>query len=896
MSSTNYNWPGEYPRFAADLNGDGRADIVGFGADGVWSSLSDGTGYPEAKFALVGFEANSGWRTANHPRFVADLTGDGRADILGFGDDGVWVGLGNGDGSFQQARFVLNELGFNQGWSVDYPRFLADLTGDGRPDIVGFGMDGIWVALGNGDGTFQPAALVSGDLAYNSGWRVGTHARFVADLTGDGRADILGFGNDGIWICLGHGDGTFEPAKFVLAELGSNQGWNADYPRFLADVTGDGVLDVVGFGMDGVWVALGIGEGRFQAAALVSGDLAANTGWRVGNHPRFVVDVNGDGRADLVGIGDDGVWLCLSNGDGTFQPAHYMLANFGANSGWRGDDYPRALADVTGDGRPDIVGFGDDGVWVATNNGDGSFQDGRFVLADFGRHSNRDLVVRNEVVPHVLGPHDHRAWTQIKHIFVLMMENRSYDHMLGFADLTGNDAATGQPTTADGLKGTEFNTFAGEKYVVTRGSPDVTVGPGHDFLPVLEQLCGHAAEFPDGGPYPEINNTGYVSDLVNGDRGEPAEIMRCFDPDHLPILTQLAREFAVCDRWFSSMPGPTEPNRYLSHAATCGTFDDSPSPLDIVNASANPFGGFDMGEHIFEAFDEADVETQIYGGDEYPVAGEMEGVHNSYHVEDFDEFEDDLQDPDFDAAFIHIEPRYFDGLLEAANVNFGSGNSQHPSGGIAAGERLIKKTYEAIRNSPHWESSMLIITYDEHGGFYDHVTPPSAAPTGRKGSKHGFMFDQLGPRVPAVVVSPRIPKGTIEHRLLEHCSIIKTACELFGVPLLTNGRDLNTVCGLLQLVTLPVPRTDTPTTLDDVVVSPIPRAVPLAVGAPDAPVWGTDDTMAASTLRAAAIRYAALEPSQKKEILERAAQVQTRTEAVAFLKDAHAKIEASGPQ
>ena len=86
-------------------------------------------------------------------------------------------------------------------------------------------------------------------------------------------------------------------------------------------------------------------------------------------------------------------------------------------------------------------------------------------------------------------------------------------------------------------------------------------------------------------------------------------------------------------------------------------------------------------------------------------------------------FAEDLQDPDFDAGFIHIEPKYFDGLGNTFDHNFGSGNSQHPVGGIAAGERLIKTTYEAIRNSPHWESSMLIITYDEHGGFYDHVPP-----------------------------------------------------------------------------------------------------------------------------------------------------------------------------
>ena len=78
---------------------------------------------------------------------------------------------------------------------------------------VGFGMDGVWVALNNGSGGFQPAALVSGDLAYNTGWRVGNHPRFVTDLTGDGHADLLGFGDDGVWVALGNGDGTFAPAR-----------------------------------------------------------------------------------------------------------------------------------------------------------------------------------------------------------------------------------------------------------------------------------------------------------------------------------------------------------------------------------------------------------------------------------------------------------------------------------------------------------------------------------------------------------------------------------------------------------------------------------------------------------------------------------------------------------
>src|SRR5260370_32640598 len=114
---------------------------------------------------------------------------------------------------------------------------------------------------------------------------------------------------------------------------------------------------------------------------------------------------------------------------------------------------------------------------------------------------------------------------------------------------------------------------------------------------------------------------------------------------------------------------------------------------------------------------------------------------------------------------------------------------------------------------------MLIIAYDEHGGFYDHVPPPAALPTGWTGQVHGFKFDQLGPRVPAVVVSPWIPGGLIEHRLLEHCSVIRTVCDLFDLPYPNDGRDIKQVCGLTHLAQLTEPRTATPAILDDVVVS-----------------------------------------------------------------------------
>jgi phospholipase C len=149
------------------------------------------------------------------------------------------------------------------------------------------------------------------------------------------------------------------------------------------------------------------------------------------------------------------------------------------------------------------------------------------------------------------------------------------------------------------------------------------------------------------------------------------------------------------------------------------------------------------------------------------------------------------------------------------------------------------------------------------------------------------MFDQLGPRVPAVVISPLIPKGTIEHRLLEHCSVISTVCDLFDVPPLNHARDLRGVCGLLHLAQLSEPRTDTPARLPEVVVSGVPSGA-----APS----DTQDSMIATTLRVAAVRNMALEPERKREIIERVSRMRTHTEAIAFVKEVDAKLEASRPR
>jgi hypothetical protein len=368
------NWRVDrHPRFLADLTGDGRADIVGFGNAGVWVALNNGNGtFQPVQMVVPNFGYNAGgWRVERHPRMLADLTGDGRADIVGFGNAGVWVSRNNGNGTFQVPQMVLANFGYDAGgWRVEmHPRFLADVTGDGRADIVGFGNDGVWVARNNGNATFQAPQLVVPNFGYNAGgWRVERHPRFLADLTGDGRADIVGFGNDGVWVSLNNGNATFQAPQLVVPNFAYNVGgWRVErHPRFLADVTGDGRADIVGFGNDGVWVARNNGNGTFQAPQMVVGNFGYIAGgWRVERHPRFLADVTADGRADLIGFGDPGVWVSRNNGNATFQALQLVIGNFGYNAGgWRVERHPRLLADLTGDGRADIVGFGNAGVWV----------------------------------------------------------------------------------------------------------------------------------------------------------------------------------------------------------------------------------------------------------------------------------------------------------------------------------------------------------------------------------------------------------------------------------------------------------------------------------------------------------------------------------------------------
>ena len=281
----------EYPRDVADINGDGRADIVGFGIAGTYVALGQANGTFGSLVQVnsqFGQSPNAGGWSSNdrYPRMLADVNGDGRADIVGFGIEGTFVALANGSGGFGELTFALAEFGTNAGgWLSNdrYPRMLADVNGDGRADIVGFGIDGVLVALGSANGTFGPLALAVAEFGTAAGgWTSqDRYPRALADVNGDGRADIVGFGEAGAYYALNNGTGGFGPVTLGYAQYANGAGgWSSGnrYPRMLADVNGDGLEDIIGFGENGAFVTLADGFKAAPAAGAFEGDAAATIG------------------------------------------------------------------------------------------------------------------------------------------------------------------------------------------------------------------------------------------------------------------------------------------------------------------------------------------------------------------------------------------------------------------------------------------------------------------------------------------------------------------------------------------------------------------------------------------------------------------------------------------
>ncbi|MEX3936343.1 alkaline phosphatase family protein [Paraburkholderia phymatum] len=398
------------------------------------------------------------------------------------------------------------------------------------------------------------------------------------------------------------------------------------------------------------------------------------------------------------------------------------------------------------------------------------------------------------------------AFNSVKHIVVLMLENRSFDQMLGFlyAD-QGNRSTGGQPF--EGLTGDETNTdSAGNgvpvyKIVHTDENAYFMPGadPGEGYVATNIQLFGAATPSSTRAP----DNGGFVRDFAKTLQWEAGKrsilpgtveknIMGVFTPDMLPVLSGLARGYAVCDHWYAPVPTETMPNRAFACAATSQGHMD-----DVAKTFTCP--------SIFGRLTDAGQSWAIYGYDTPPLTRHnFPDVTNApeSHFGLFSDFQSAAKNGSL-PAFSFLEPSWGS-----------SGNSQHPNYDVALGEQLIYDVYQSVFKGPDWNQTLLVITYDEHGGCYDHVPPPSnAVPSDSLAGEYGFDFRRFGVRVPTLLISPwieagtvfRVPDGTMP---LDHTSILKTAQTLWGMPALT-ARDAaaQDVSGVFTLAT---PRTDDP--------------------------------------------------------------------------------------
>jgi hypothetical protein len=346
----------------------------------------------------------------------------------------------------------------------------------------------------------------------------------------------------------------------------------------------------------------------------------------------------------------------------------------------------------------------------------------------------------------------------IRHVVVLMLENRSFDHILG-----GLQAAIpGLDGVDPAAPGVNLDQASGKQVAQMPLAMDVvskTYNVPHEFDDVQEQLQEGGAHF--------VNN--FVRNNPGSSEQERQQVMAYFEDGALPVTHALAKNYLVCNRWFSSLPGPTWPNRLFAHSGTCLGHVVMPSADDP--GEIDQIWGTYRQDTIYNRLDQAriagkPVSWRIYH-DGFPQSVILDQLKKPFlmgRYSDMDDFAEDAKTESSFPSYVFIEPRYANGLTKREN-------DQHPPATMHDGELLIAQVYNAIRsNEALWKSTLLVLTYDEHGGFYDHVTPPEAIPP--DGSHSPFGFDRFGVRVPTILISPFVRKGC-DNSQYDHTSILR---------------------------------------------------------------------------------------------------------------------------
>ncbi|MDC0255681.1 FG-GAP-like repeat-containing protein, partial [Bacteriovoracales bacterium] len=269
-----------------------------------------------------------------------------------------------------------------------HARTVGDFNGDGILDMLGFAEKHVYVSLGtktsSGKATLEePAKWFDGMTKGSGGWQDDKYPRLTGDVNGDGLADLIGFGDKGVYVAINNGK-TFGEGTTWTSAFTHSQGWRTDkHPRMLADVNGDGLMDIIGMGNSATTVYVSTGT-TFEHFATLNNEFHYKH-WEFDNEPRTAQDLNGDGMADLIGFSGDGkIRVAYATGTG-FGPTHTVWTGkkFTSKHGWTGNKNPRHFADVNGDGLPDLVGYADKHISVNLNNN-----------ADRDRGHKADVIVK----------------------------------------------------------------------------------------------------------------------------------------------------------------------------------------------------------------------------------------------------------------------------------------------------------------------------------------------------------------------------------------------------------------------------------------------------------------------------------------------------------------------
>jgi phospholipase C len=386
------------------------------------------------------------------------------------------------------------------------------------------------------------------------------------------------------------------------------------------------------------------------------------------------------------------------------------------------------------------------------------------------------------------------ALDRLEHIVVLMMENRSFDHMLG--TMRGeNPAIDGFPDdfTNPGPNGEVIPVRLKAAY---RGQ--LTPDPDHHYPDVDTQIF-------NGDPARIANMQGFVRSYYakQHDLAHASQIMYAFRPAQLPVLTMLAREFGVFNRWFSSIPGPTLCNRAFAHYGT-----------SFGQAGMAWWYATQPTVSIYDRLINAGHTSKVYYFDQASSSLEVPNLLKNQPAV-FGTYREFLQSCHDDTLpnYSFIEPNYTDHDGDDGET---LASDQHPDHHVREGDRFIGSVYNAIRrNAKLWPKTALLIVYDEHGGLFDHVPPPACTPGGYDSNPDEtggaiFKFDRLGVRVPAVLVSAWIPRATVvpSTRVFEHASIPGTVTEFFIGQYDDRTEREKQAATFLDLLSLPKPRVD----------------------------------------------------------------------------------------